>query len=200
MEGMTFLPQKFGSAKERTGRFFPSYDVSPLIDKHGKVAVRLNPTRIHFADNGFGSRAHDEFFGKFFAADVRDERDFGSKPFDVFRLAHEVTVRNKHREICVYVSCRFESRVHFALNILPDRITVRTDNHRSFNRTVIDEFGFKYDVGVPLRVIGFDVRDLFNEFSFLSHNNPRFSGKIHVLLYSFARIKSTRKPPLAKKT
>ena len=137
MQSVTFLPQEFGSTKEGTGSLFPTDDVCPLIDKHGQIAIGLHPFGIHFADYGFARGTNDQFFGQFHVADMRDQSHFGSKAFDVVGFFDEVTVRYEHGEVCVFVTGRFEAIVQFALNVFPHGVTVRTDDHGTFNRTVV---------------------------------------------------------------
>ena len=170
VEGVTFLPEEFGSAEERAGGFFPAHDVSPLIDQHGKVAVGLHPLGVHLADNRFAGRADNEFFRERNVADVRDERDFGSKALDVLGFFHKITVRYQHGEVSVGVTGRLKASVHFALDIFPDSVAVRANDHRTLDRTVVDEFGFEHYVGVPLREIFFDIGNFLNKLFFLSHN------------------------------
>ena len=101
---------------------------------------------------------------------MRDERDFGSKALDVLGFFHKITVRYQHRKVSVGVTGRLKASVHFALDIFPDSVAVRANDHRTLDRTVVDEFGFEHYVGVPLREIFFDIGNFLNKLFFLSHN------------------------------
>ena len=60
VQSVTFLPQELACAKEGTSGLFPSYDVCPLVDEHGQVAIALDPLCVHGANDGLGSWAHDK--------------------------------------------------------------------------------------------------------------------------------------------
>ncbi len=168
---MSFLPQKFTRTQEGTRGLFPPHHVRPLIHAHGQIAPAFHPLAVHGADDRFGSRAHAKRFLQFFPARMRDDGDFGREPFDVLRLFCHEAHGNKQREIGVFVSVILKTFVEFLLNIFPDRISVRADDHRPLYGAVIDELGFQHDVGIPLRKIGFDICDLCYELLFFCHNS-----------------------------
>ena len=70
-----------------------------------------------------------------------DDGNFGRKAFHVFRFARHEAVRNEEREIGVLMPCRLKAFVQLLLNIFPDGIPVRADDHGSLDGAVIDEFG-----------------------------------------------------------
>ena len=163
VQSVTFLPQELACAKEGTSGLFPSYDVCPLVDEHGQVAIALDPLCVHGANDGLGSWAHDKLLFERSVANMCDKRDFGRETFHVIRFFDKITIRNKHREIRVFVSRCFETSVELFLNVFPDLVTVRANDHRAFDRAVIDKRGLENDVGVPLRKIDGHIGNLFDE-------------------------------------
>ena len=169
VEGVPFLPEELARPEEGTGGLLPPDDVRPLVDEQGQIAVALHPLGVHVADDGLGSRAHDELLFKLRIADMRDKRDLGREAFHVLRLLHEVAQGDEHREIGILVPCRFETAVEFLLDVLPDLVAVRADDHRALDGAVVHQLRLQDDVGVPLRKIFGHVRDLFYEFVVLLH-------------------------------
>ncbi len=150
MRGVPLLPEEFGGAEEKARAHFPPYDVRPLVDQNGEVAVGLNPARIHFADNCFGSRADDERLferrggnelpvGPRFEARVGYNRAFLGKALDVFRLFFEVAYGNEEREIRVCVPRVFEHFVEAVLHVFPKRVPPRFDDHAAANGAVFSQ-------------------------------------------------------------
>ena len=137
---MPFLPEKFAGAKERARGFFPAHYVAPLIDFQRKIAVRLHPFGIHAAYNRFRGGADHQRLGKRFAAAHRYHRHFRREPLYVFRFFGEKTHGNKQRKISVFHALRLKALIHFALNVLPYRVRVRADHHRTLYGTVIHHF------------------------------------------------------------
>ena len=62
----------------------------------------------------------------------------------------EKTLRNKHRHVYIFHANLFKSSVQFLLDILPDRITGRFDDHTALYAGIVDEFRFLHHIGIPL--------------------------------------------------
>ncbi len=98
--------------------------------------------------------------------------DLGREAFDVLRLLREEIHRDKKREVRVLVPRRLKAFIKLGLDIFPDCVAVRTDNHCALDRAVIDETGFDDHVGIPLREILFDIGYLFNKIIFTHKLTP----------------------------
>ena len=150
MRGVTFLPEKLRRAQERPRDLLPADHIGPLIDEHGQVAPRLHPPGVHRPDHHFGGRAHDQFLLEVLVAAARHPRHLRRESVDMFLLFHEQAFGNEQREIRVDVARRLESRVQEALDVLPDRVAVRTDDHAALDRRVVGHLGALHHVEVPL--------------------------------------------------
>ena len=141
VDGVALLPEEFARAEEGTGGLLPTHDVRPLVHEDGKIAVRLDPLAVHRADDGLRSRADAEGLCKLFPARVRDNGDFGRKAFDVLRLLRHERHGDKEREVSVFMPRLLEALVELFLDVFPDGVSVRADDHRALDGAVVDELG-----------------------------------------------------------
>ena len=139
VDGVTLLPEELARAEEGTGGLLPAHDVRPLVHEDGKIAVRLDPLAVHRADDGLRSRA--ERLCKLFSARVRDDGDFGRKAFDVLCLLRHEGHGDEEREVSVLMPRLLEALVELLLDIFPDGVPVRADDHRALDGAVVDELG-----------------------------------------------------------
>ncbi len=177
MRRMPLLPQKLERAQEGARGLLPAHDVGPLIDEDGEVAVRLDPFRVHRADDGFRGGADGQALAQLLAAAFSDPGDFGREPLDVLRLAHEQPFGDEQREIGVLVSGGFEAPVELRHDELPDRIAVWPHDDAAAHGRVVGELRLETDLRVPLReVVGFAryALDLF--FGGVFHTEGVFPG------------------------
>ena len=79
----------------------------------------------------------------------------GENPFDVFFLALQERVGYEDWEVSVLVSSRLEVTVEARLDVLPDRVAVRPDNHAAANRRVVGKLRAQDGVRVPGRRLFF---------------------------------------------
>ena len=144
-----FLPEELRRAQERPRHLLPADDVRPLVDEDRQIAPRLNPLRVHRADDRFRRRPDDERLLELLVAAVRDPGDLRREAFDVLRLLHQQALGNEQREVRVDVAGRLEPRVERLLDQLPDRVAVRPDDHAALDRRVVGQLRAADDVEVP---------------------------------------------------
>ena len=136
-----------------------------------QVAVRLDPLRVHHADDHFGGRPDREPLGRAFRRRPGHPGDLGREPLDVLGLAHQQRLRNQQREIGVLVAGRLEARVELGLEPLPQPVPVGTQDEASAHGRLRDQLRSITDGLVPLRQIGGFGRDFTDEFG---HDQARF--------------------------
>ena len=153
VRGVPFLPEELGRAQERPRHLLPADDVGPLVDEDGQVAPRLDPLRVHRADDGFGRRPDDQPLLELLVAAVRDPRHLRREALDVLRLLHQQAFGNEQREVRVDVPGRLEAAVERLLDQLPDGVAVRPDHHAALDRRVVGQLGAADDVEVPAREV-----------------------------------------------
>ena len=59
VNGVAFLPEKFGRAQEKARTHFPAHDVGPLVDQNRQIAIGLDPLRVARADDCLRCRPDD---------------------------------------------------------------------------------------------------------------------------------------------
>ena len=180
---VAFLPEELRRPQERPRDLLPAHHVGPLVDEHGQIAPRLDPLRVHRADDHFRRRTDDERLGELLVASLGDPGDLRREPFDVLLLLHQEARRNEQRKVGVDVAGRLEPLVERLLDQLPDRIAVRTDRHAALDRRVIGELRAPDDVEIPLREVlrlRRDLRDLSRVVLALAPSPP-FTCSRHAL-------------------
>ena len=80
---------------------------------------------------------------------LRDPRDLRREAFDVLRLLAQQALGNEEREVRVDVPGRLEAPVERLLHQLPDRVSVRTDDHAALDRRIVGQLGAADDIDVP---------------------------------------------------
>ena len=106
---------------------------------------------------------------------------FWCKSFHMILFLLKQTLRDQHWQIYILYPCLFESPVQFMLNIFPDCITSRLDNHTSLYTCIISQFSFFYNVCIPLCKILFHRSNGFHKFLFLCHClSPHFIILNHI--------------------
>ena len=173
---MTLFPKKFCGAEEKSSSKLPTYNIAPLVDLDGEVAVGLHPFGIHRADDGLTRRTHNQ--GLFERACwlqaalrtglktvVSHHRALFRKPFDMLRLFFQKAHGNEKRKISIPMSCFLELAVQGALHIFPKRVAPRLNHHAATYRRNLSEIRCLDDLLIPLWIIiascGGDCRFLF---------------------------------------
>ena len=153
MRRMPFLPQKFTRTQKRPGFLLPSDNRTPLIIYFWKIAVRLDVIFIKITKQRLRSRSDTKSFQQLALPAMRHPRHLRRKAFHMIFFFIQKTFRNKQRHIHVLYSGFFKTTVQFVLDIFPQRVSCRLDNHTAFHRRIIDQFCFFYYIGIPLREI-----------------------------------------------
>ena len=164
MDGVAFLPEELGGAKEEARAHFPADDVSPLVDEDREVAIRLHPLRVSFANDGLRGRSDDERLLELarrdefairagFEARVGDDGTFLGEAIDVRGFLLNVANRNEEREVGVHMAGLLEHRVEVALDVLPEGVAPRLDDHAAADGAILGQVGVLDDLEVPLRVV-----------------------------------------------
>ena len=195
MRRVTFLPQKFRRAQEQARSHLPSNDVAPLVDQQRQIAIRLDPIPVGVPDDGFRSWPHDQRLFQLFTAGVRDNSNFRCEALDMLRFFMKKAFGNEQWKIRVLVACVLEHGVQCLLHLLPDRVSVGTNDHAALDRRVIRQFGCGNHVGIPSG----KVFAAFGDFCF-GHNQgiiaafqPRMTPIAPTALASFASFAASSK-------
>ena len=164
VNGVAFLPEELGGTEEEARAHFPADNVSPLVDENRKVAIRLYPLRVSLANDGLGGRTDNERLLELARGDefsvrahlearVGDDGTFLGEAVDVRGFLLDIADRNEEREVGVHVAGLLEHRVEVALDVLPQGVTPRLDNHAAADGAVLRQVGVLDDLKVPLRVV-----------------------------------------------
>ena len=89
-------------------------------------------------------------------------------------LLVEKALRDEHRHVDVLVSGLLEVAVEKALDVFPDRVAVRADDHTALDARIADQFGFFTDVRIPLGKIDIHGSDIFHHLFLLRHEKISF--------------------------
>ena len=149
MKGVALLPEELGGAQEESRAMFPAHHVAPLVDLHREIAPRVDPVGVHGADDRLAGRPHREALLEVLAAATGDPRDLRIEALDVVRLLLQVRLRDEQREVHVLVTGALDHVVERALDVLPQRKAVRTDDHAAAYGRVVGKLGTTDDVRVP---------------------------------------------------
>ena len=164
---MSLLPQEFCSTQEEAGTHFPTHHVRPLITQNRQIAIRINPVLISIPDDGFRSRANNQFFFQFsfrvydypttvrsiFQTMVCYYCTLLCKTFHMFRFTAEERLRNQQRKIGIHVSRFLKHIVQLTLHFLPDSVSVRFDHHTATHSRLFCQIGLHHQLIIPLRII-----------------------------------------------
>ena len=127
------------------------------------ICVKITKQRLR-------CRTHAQTFLKRFQSSVCDPCYFRRKAFHMVLFFLKQAFWNKHRQVNIFYPCLFKPAVQLMLDILPDGITCRFDDHTAFYTGIIDELCFFYHICIPLREIFFHRSDRFYKFLFFCHD------------------------------
>ena len=88
-------------------------------------------------------------------------RHLGRETLDMFSLFLKEAFGNQHGKICVLMSRCLEHVVQGTLHFLPNRVTVGTNDHAPFNRSVICQLSRGDHVGIPACIVVFPLGYLY---------------------------------------
>ena len=84
---------------------------------------------------------------------VRDDCAFLREAFDMFCFLLKIRERNEQWEVGVLVARDLEHAIKHALDIFPERITPRLNDHAAAHIAGLCEFGCAHHLLIPLGVI-----------------------------------------------
>ena len=178
---MTLLPQKLACTQEWTGSFLPSHNRAPLVIKLWQISVCFNNFAVMLAKQGFGCWANTKSFVKLFVTANSYPSTFRGKALNMVLFLLEQAFGNKHRHINIFVTCFLKSSVKVSLDILPDSITVWTNNHTSLNTAIINKLCLFYNVGVPLCKVLVTACNGRNKLFVISHFHKPLSSLLRIV-------------------
>ena len=79
------------------------------------------------------------------------------------------TTWNEQREVGIEYSGFLEAGIHELLNIFPDGVAIRPNDHAAAHRSIVSQFCLTYYLVIPLRKIIVLVDDIFDIPIFISH-------------------------------
>ena len=169
VHGVAFLPEELTGAQEWTGGFFPTNNAAPLVVQFWQVTVGFDDVLVVVAEQGLGGWTNAQTFFQLFGAAVGNPCNFRSKTFYVVFFLLEQAFWNEQRHSHVLMSGLFELSVQNVLDVFPDRIAVWANDHAAFNRRVVTQFCFFYDIGIPFCKVDFHRSDVFDHFFVVCH-------------------------------
>ena len=107
------------------------------------------------AEKRLRCRAHAKPVLELFVSAVSYPRNLGSKALNVIFFFLQKALGDKHRHTNILVTQRLETRVKVFLNVLPDSVAIRSDDHTALYAGVLDKLCLFADVGIPLCEIFF---------------------------------------------
>src|SRR6266496_3070792 len=149
MGSVTFLPQEFGGTQEQRRTFLPAHHIIPLIDQDRQITIALDPFRIAMTNDRLAGRTNSKRLFEFLAATTRHPCDFGGETLDVLGFALQETAWDKQWEVSIDNVSLFKTPVQVLLDVFPDGIAVRTNNHAATYGRVIGQFSLAYYLVVP---------------------------------------------------
>ena len=161
MRGVSLLPQELPGTEERSRLLLPAYHRTPLVVYLREVTVGVNNIFIKIAEQCLRCRSDAETLRQRVQSAVGYPCNLRCKSLHVILFFFEQTLRNKKRHVYILHAGLFESAVKLFLDILPDRIACRTDDHTSLYRGIIDQLRLFYHVRVPLCEINIHRCDRF---------------------------------------
>ena len=150
MNRMTFLPQKFHGAKERSRRLLPTYNRAPLVINLRQIAIGMHDMRIKIAEKRLGRRTHAHLLLQRLTAALGYPCNLGCEALNVIFLFIQKAFRNEHREIAVLHAGLFEAAVKLLLDVLPNRVARGSDDHAPLDAGIIHKLRFLDNVRIPL--------------------------------------------------
>ena len=169
MDGVALLPPELAGAEERAGGLFPAHDRAPLVVELRQVAPRADDFRVMLAEQGLGRRTDAQTLFELVIAAVGDPRALRREAFYMVGLLLEQAFRNENRHRDVLVTGLLEHGVERVLDVLPQRLRVRTHDDAALDGRVVRHLGLLYNIGVPLREINVHRRNLADELFFICH-------------------------------
>ena len=161
---MTFLPEELSRSQEKSSPQFPTHHVCPLVDQQRQIAIALDPLAEHGTNDGFTGRTNDQRFiqlsrrlqstlAVIFQTVMGDHCTFFGKAVHVLRFLFEEALGNEQWEIRIAVTGFFEPSIQITLDVLPDGVPPRLDDHAPSDRRGLGQISGLDDLLVPLGVV-----------------------------------------------
>ena len=100
-------------------------------------------------EKSLGCRTNAKPVLELFVSAVSYPRNFRRKAFNVVFFFLQKALGDKHRHADILVTQCLETSVKVFLNVLPDSVAIRSDDHTALYAGVLDKLCFLADVGVP---------------------------------------------------
>ena len=170
VERMALLPEEFSGAEERAGGLLPPYDGNPLVIELREVSPGVDCIGPVVTEQRLRGGADTEPLIEFLLAAHGDPGDFRGKTFDMVLLFLEQALGDEHGHADIDMAGLLELVVKDALDVLPDGISVRPDDHAALYAGVADKLRLKADVGVPLGEVLIHGRNVVDHFLLFCHS------------------------------
>src|SRR5438067_11655736 len=121
------------------------------------------------ANNGLTRRANCKWLFEFFAASTHHPGKFWSESFYMFRFSLDKTTWNEQWKVGIQYPSFFEAIIHKSLNILPDSIAIRSDDHAASYRRIICQRSFTHNLVIPLGKIIILIGYILDKSFFVNH-------------------------------
>ena len=166
---MSLLPQKFAASKERTCRLLPANNRAPLVIYLWQIPVGLHFIFIKVTEQCLRCRTHTHSLLKWLQSSMCHPCNLRCKAFYVVFFHLKQTLRYKHWHVYILHACLFKLCVKLLLDLLPDRIAGRLDDHTSLDAGVVTKLRLFHYVCVPLCEILIHGSNRFHKFLVVCH-------------------------------
>ena len=186
MSRMSFLPEKFSGTEERPRGLFPADHGTPLVIILRQIPIGMDLICIKITEQRLGSGAHAHALLQRLQPSVGYPRNLRRKAFHMILLLLEQALRDEHGQIHILHACLLEPPVQLLLDIFPDRITGRFNDHAAFYACVINQFRFLHHVRIPLGEIRIHGGDALHQLLVFCHIRQFSFYKSYAVLYWFS--------------
>ena len=184
MNGMTLLPPELTAAQERTGGLFPADNRAPLVVQLRQIAPGANDLCVMLAEQRLRSRTNAQTLLQLVVAAVRYPCTLRREAFNVVGFLLQQAFRNENRHCYILVTGLLEHTVQRVLDVLPQRLCVRTHDDTALYRRIIGHFSLFNNICVPLREVHVHGRDLADQLFLFCHYSSPFWFAIILSIFS----------------
>ena len=141
---------------------------------------------VVLAEQSLGSGADAQPLLQLFAAAMGDPGHFGSKAFHMVLFLVQQGFGNENGHCHVLMAGLFDHAVKDLLNVFPDGLGIGAHDDAATHAGIVDQFGFFYDVGIPLGEVFIHGGDFPHHFFVVCHIISLLS------LHKLTHIRKTR--------
>ena len=188
MGRVAFLPEKFPGAQEGSCGLLPAHDGAPLIVVLRQIPVGMDLIGIEITEQRLRSRTHAHALLQRLQSSVRHPCHLRRKSLHMVFLLLKQALRDKHGQIYVLHPGFLKSPVQLLLDIFPDGIACRLDDHTALYTRIIDQFRFLHHICIPLGKVHIHGGDALHQLLFFCHIHSPYIKYDPKLIFIVKRI------------